>query len=72
MRIPFAWQLEQFVHERMKWCRVDGFEGTGRTERFWFLALFPTIAGAYLIAIIEFLLIAGFLALVLLMIKNAQ
>ena len=53
IRIPFAWQVEQWVHEKMSWARVYGFEGSGRTERFWFIAIFPTLFGAFFVIAVE-------------------
>jgi hypothetical protein len=42
IKIPFAYQVEQFVHGLMFWCRV-GFWGSGHTERFFILAAIPAI-----------------------------
>ncbi len=53
IRIPFAWQVEQWVHEVMSWAKVSGFEGSGRTERFWFIAIFPTLFGAFLVVSVQ-------------------
>jgi len=56
IRIPFAWQVEQWVHEVMSWARVSGFEGSGKTERFWFIAIFPTVFGATLVVCVQWAL----------------
>jgi len=38
VKIPFAWQLEQALHDWLSWLSVPFF-GSGRTEYFWFPAV---------------------------------
>jgi len=57
LRIPFAYQVEQWVHEKMNWAKVGGFSGSGHTERFLFPAIFPAIFGALFVFIIKWIII---------------
>lgn len=52
-RVPFAYQLEQWVHERCRIIQVHWFKGSGKTERFLFPAVIPTIVGVAFIRIVQ-------------------
>jgi len=69
--IPFAWQVEQWVHEKMSFFRVNWFRGTGRTERFWFLAIIPTIIGGLIVKILQVVFILLMFGAVLLLVYFA-
>lgn len=52
LRIPFAYQVEQFVHSAFSFLRINWSKGTGRTERF----LFPVAVPAIILAVLVFFL----------------
>lgn len=53
IKIPFAYQLEQFIHSMMSFCRI-GFWGSGHTERFFIIAAIPAIILSLVLFIIEY------------------
>lgn len=58
IRIPFAYQVEQFVHGLMGWCRVR-FWGSGHTERFWFIAAIPAIVISLAVFLVRWAVLAA-------------
>lgn len=52
--IPFAYQLEQFIHSIMDFCHISGFGGSGHTERFFIIAAIPAIILSLLLFIFEY------------------
>lgn len=52
--IPFAYQLEQFIHSIMSIIQVP-FWGSGHTERFFIIAAVPAIVLSLLLFIFEYL-----------------
>lgn len=71
-KILFAYQVEQWVHEKCRGIQVHSFKGSGRTERFLFPAIFPALFGVLVIRLIEWVIIFLVFALFAWAIINAK
>ncbi len=57
-RIPFAYQVEQFLH-RLFWLFRIRFGGSGHTERFWSIVAPFAVAVVLLVAVLEVVILCG-------------